>query len=112
MLSKWQFHVLNALGLVAIALVMANGILFRQNRSDQIELNQRQQFIQQTIPLEGLYREIIKALADLAIKSNDRTVLNMLSAQGLSVTVNSPSLPASSVPRAAQVNDAKQGSAK
>ena len=96
MLSKWQFHVLNGLAIVAIALVVANGILFRQNRSSQTELNQRQQFVQQTIPLESLYREIIKALADLAIKSDDRAMFSMLGAQGISVTVNSPSVSASS----------------
>ncbi len=99
MLSKWQFNLLNVLALVAIALVIANGVLFKQNRGDQAELNQRQQFIQQTAPLEGLYREIVKALADLAIKSDDRAVLDMLGAQGISVTVNGPA-PTSAAPSA------------
>ncbi len=90
MLSKWQFHLLNALAVLAIALVAANGVLFKQNRSEQSAFNQRQQFIQQTVPLEGLYREIVKALADLAVKGNDRAVLNMLGSQGISVTVNTP----------------------
>ncbi len=98
MLSKWQFHLLNVLALVAIALVVANGVLFRQNRSDQAELSQRQQFVQQTVPLEGLYREIVKALADLAVKSNDRAVLDMLGAQGISVTVNGPTSGAAPAP--------------
>src|SRR5450755_1648972 len=94
MLSKWQFNVLTALGAVALVLVVANGVLFTQNRANQSVLNQRQQFVQQTVPLEGLYREIVKSLADLAVKANDREVLNMLSSQGISVTVNSTNLPA------------------
>ena len=94
MLSKRQFNVLTALGAVALVLVVANGVLFTQNRANQSVLNQRQQFVQQTVPLEGLYREIVKALADLAVKANDREVLNMLSSQGISVTVNSTNLPA------------------
>ena len=107
MLSKWQFHVLNALAVLALALVVANGVLFKQNRSEQSAFNQRQQFIQQTVPLEALYREIVKALADLAVKSNDRAVLDMLGAQGISVTVNSPSpLPA---PAAAETVPRKVG---
>ena len=103
MLSKWQFNVLTALGAVALVLVVANGVLFTQNRANQSILNQRQQFIQQTVPLEGLYREIVKALADLAVKANDREVLNMLAAQGISVTVNGPAAaPAGSTPRKAE----------
>ena len=90
MLSKWQFHLLNVLALVAIALVIANAVLFKQNRGDQGELSQRQQFVQQSVPLENLYREIVKALADMAVKSNDRAVLDMLGSQGISVTVNAP----------------------
>jgi len=108
MLSKWQFHLLNVLAFAAVALAFANGILFRLNRSDQLEMNQRQQFVQQTIPLEGLYREIIKALADLAIKNDDRALLSMLGTQGISVTVNSPSLPAS-VPASADAATRKGG---
>jgi hypothetical protein len=107
MLSKWQFHLLNVLAVLALALVVANGVLFKQNRSEQSALNQRQQFIQQTVPLETLYREIVKALADLAVKSNDRAVLDMLGAQGISVTVNTPS--ASPAPAAADVAPRKVG---
>jgi hypothetical protein len=107
MLSKWQFHVLNALAVLALALVVANGVLFKQNRSEQSAFNQRQQFIQQTVPLETLYREIVKALADLAVKSNDRAVLDMLGSQGISVTVNTPA-PAPA-PAAADVAPRKVG---
>jgi hypothetical protein len=90
MLLKWQSNLLTALGVAALLLVLANALLFTQNRSAQAALNQRQQFIQQTVPLESLYREIVKALAEMAIKGNDRQVLDMLAAQGLSVTVNGP----------------------
>jgi hypothetical protein len=94
MLSKWQANLLTLLGASALMLVIVNGVLFNQNRATQAAFNQRQQFVQQTVPLEGLYREIVKALADLAVKANDREVLNMLSSQGISVTVNSSNLPA------------------
>jgi len=101
MLSKWQFNVLTALGVLALLLVVANGVLFTQNRASQGSLNQRQQFVQQTIPLEGLYREIVKTLADLAVKGNDREILNMLGSLGISVTVNNPTVtaPAGAAPR-------------
>jgi|GEM_PF-527486 len=90
MLSRWQFNLLTALGVIALLLVIANGWLFTQNRSNQLSQNQQQQFIQQTVPLEGMYRDIVKTLAEMAVKGNDRDVLNMLASQGINVTVNNP----------------------
>lgn len=90
MLLKWQFNLLTALGTAALLLVLMNAVMFTQNRAVQAALNQRQQFIQQTVPLEGLYRDIVKALAEMAVKGGDRQVLEMLAGQGISVTVNGP----------------------
>ena len=99
MLSKWQFNLLTGLGSLALLLVIVNMGLSTLNRNAQIAMNQRQAFIQQTVPLEGLYRDIIKALAEMAVKGNDRQVLDMLSAQGLTVSVNNPvSAPAETAP--------------
>lgn len=94
MLTRWQFNLLTALGAAALVLVVAGAALSAQNRAAQGALVQRQQFIQQTVPLEGLYRDIVKALAEMAVKGNDRQVFDMLSAQGLSVTVNDNPAPA------------------
>jgi hypothetical protein len=90
MLSRWQFNLLTALGAAALLLVVFNSALFTLNRDAQGELNKQQQFIQQTVPLEGLYRDIVKALAETAVKGNDRKVLDMLAAQGLNVSVQQP----------------------
>ncbi|MDP1691249.1 MAG: hypothetical protein Q8L49_04725 [Burkholderiaceae bacterium] len=101
MLGSWQFRMLTLLGAIALALVMANGILFEQNREVQGQINQRQQFVQQTVPLEGLYREIAKALAELGIKNNDKQLLQMLAARGINVAVNPPPAATAAVPAAA-----------
>jgi hypothetical protein len=90
MLSRSQFNLLTALGIAALLLVVINSILFTLNRDSQSELNRQQQFIQQTVPLEGLYRDIVKALAEMAVKGNDRKVLDMLATQGLNVSVQKP----------------------
>ena len=90
MLSKWQHNLLVGLGALALLLVIANGVLFTQNRAAQAALNRRQAFVQQTVPLETLYNEIVRTLAQMGVKGNDREVLNMLAAQGLTVTVNAP----------------------
>src|SRR5271154_3670703 len=77
MLSKWQHNLLVGLGALAVLLVVANGVLFTQNRAAQAALNRRQAFVQQTVPLEGLYNEIVKTLAQMGVKGNDRQMLNM-----------------------------------
>ena len=86
MLGRWQFFALNALGATSLLLAIANSALFVTNRDAQTAIVQRQQFIQQSIALEGLYREIVKALAELGTRSNDRALLDVLAAQGLSIT--------------------------
>jgi hypothetical protein len=101
MLKAWQYRVLITLGALALLLVVANGVLFTQNRSAQGELNARQQYVQQTVGLESLYRDIVKALAELAVKNNDRQLLQMLAAQGINVSVTPPApaaLPAPAPP--------------
>ena len=98
MLKKWQFNLLTALSTLVLVLVVFNAVTFTHNREAQGQLVQRQQFVQQTVPLETLYREIVKALAEMAIKSNDQQVLGMLAAQGLNVTVNSPPAGAAEAP--------------
>jgi hypothetical protein len=51
-------------------------------------VNSRQQFIQQSIQLEGLYREMVKALADLSAKNNDVQLRDLLKTHGITFTVN------------------------
>ncbi len=97
MLLRWQYLTLVVLGVVALLLVSVNATLVVFNRGRQAEVNQRQMFLQQTTPLEGIYREMVKALADLAVRNGDQRVLNELSAQGINVTVNGP---AASTPNA------------
>jgi hypothetical protein len=74
-------------------LVIGNAVLFMQNRSTQAEINERQQYLQQTVGLESLYRDIVKALAELGVKNNDPQLLRLLAAQGINVSVT-PAAPA------------------
>jgi len=103
MLSRWQFGLLTALGACALLLAVVNGTLFTLNRDSQLVLTQRQQFVQQTVALEGLYRDIVKALAELGTQGNDRQLLDILTAQGLNVSVGG----AATAPAAAGGKDAK-----
>lgn len=101
MLARWQFNTLTVLGALALLLTLVNATLFTINRESQAAIAQRQQYIQQSVALESLYREIVKALAELGARSNDRGILDILAAQGLSVTVNG----ASAAPAAAAASN-------
>ena len=98
MLARWQLFVLNGLGIAALALVVANALLFASNRESQATLMQRQQYVQQSVALESLYGELVKALAEAGTRGNDRQLIDLLAAQGLSVTVTPPA-PGASSPR-------------
>ena len=95
MLTKWQFWLLTALATIAALLIAANMLRFSQNRQLQVEVAQRGQFIQQTAALESLNREIVSALAQLAVRGPDEQIRSMLTSLGISVTENpAPSTPA------------------
>jgi ABC-type transport system involved in cytochrome bd biosynthesis fused ATPase/permease subunit len=100
MLKSWQYTVLNAIGALALLLVLFNAVLFTKNRDLQQQVNARQQYLQQTTTLEGLYRDIVKALAELAVSNNDTQLLEMLASQGLNVSVNAPAPTPASPPAA------------
>jgi hypothetical protein len=93
MMANWQFWLLTALASICTALIGANMYRFSENRVLQAEVNQRTQFIQQTVPLEGLNREIVGALAQLAVRNQDDQIRSMLASLGISMT-ETPSAPA------------------
>jgi len=98
MLTTRQYLGLIALAASALMLVVIDAILFNANRAQQVEINQRQLYLQQTASLEGLYREMVKGLADLALRSGDRRVLDALASQGINVTVTPPAAAPSADP--------------
>jgi hypothetical protein len=108
MLSRRQHLVLVVLAALAVALVLANAALATSNRQEQARFAERQLYVQQTVGLEGLYREIVKALADLGVQTGDREILNMLGSQGIRVTVDAPAPAAAPAPPAPAPAPAKK----
>ena len=96
MLKKTQFILLTGIALLGLVLVVADAVLFTQNRTLQTSFTGRQQFIQQTVQLEGLYQQMVKALAELSAKNKDDQLRSLLNAQGITFTLNqiTPSAPA------------------
>jgi hypothetical protein len=89
-LTRTQFWIVTVLAAASLVLLALNAYLLLSNRAVQREVAARQQFVQQSVQLEGLYREIVRALAELAARNNDEAVRAMLARHGITYTVNPP----------------------
>jgi hypothetical protein len=109
MLKRLEYVALLALAALIVVLVVTNIVLVLGNRSAQAEIQRDAQFIQQTAQLEVLYREIVKALADLSVKNQDAELRGLLTSHGITVTVNPPG---GSAPAPAPAEPARKGAQK
>jgi hypothetical protein len=78
-------RILTALGIVLLVLVLVDILLSLGNQSLRAEVNQRQQFLTQSIQLEGLHREIVTVLATVALKTNNDPLKSLLASQGINL---------------------------
>jgi cell division protein FtsL len=88
--GKWF---LTTLAVIILCLVGVDIWLTYGNQSLRAEVGERQQFISQSIQLDSLNREVITVLANLAVKTNDEQLKNLLTASGISFSAN-PTPPA------------------
>jgi hypothetical protein len=75
------------LAALVLVLVAVNILLVLGNQSIQAEVGDRQQFIAQAIQLEGLNRQVVGALANMALKTNDGQLKKLLAESGVSFEV-------------------------
>ena len=94
MLRGAQFWTLSGIALLVLALVLVNVFVSRSNAQLQQQVNERQLYIQQTLQLEGLYRDMVRALAELSVQNKDERLRALLAAQGISINLNEPAAPA------------------
>lgn len=88
-----QRTVLLALAIPFAAIVAVNVTLVALNRSAQSDIAERTQFIQQSVALERLNQEIIRALAELAVRNQDKDVTALLNANGVTFSASAPPAP-------------------
>jgi len=87
-MGRVQFWLATAIGALCLLLAAGNITLTTMNRSLQGDIALRQQYVQQSVQLEGLYREIVRALAELGARNNDDAVKSLLARHGISYSVN------------------------
>ena len=87
-MSKTQYWIASITAAACFAAMIANVGLGLGNAASRTDINQRQQFVQQSLQLEGLYKEIVRSLAELGARNNDGDVKAMLQKHGITYNVN------------------------
>ena len=82
--------ILTVVAALMLVLVLVNILLGFGNQSLRAEVGERQQFITQSLQLEGLHREIITVLATVVLKTKDEPLKSLLASQGISLDAPSP----------------------
>lgn len=82
--------VLTGLAVLMLLLVLVNILVSLGNQSLRLEVNERQQFLAQSMQLEGLHREIITVLATVALKTNNDQLKSLLASQGINLGQSPP----------------------
>ena len=88
--SAFWPRIVTTLAFATLVLVAVNIYLVYTNQSLQREVNERQQFIAQSMQIQVLAREMITALANLAMKNNDEQIRQVLTAHGITFSANPP----------------------
>jgi hypothetical protein len=80
---------LNLIGFLAFILVFVNMFLMVSNQSLQRAIADRQQFLVRSLQMQATAREVITAMANLAVRTDDEPLKQVLTSHGINVTVNS-----------------------
>ena len=84
-IDSWLNRLLVALSGITLVLVIVYIFLVQENRSVQAEVNQRQQFINQSIQLGRINDALIRALAAAAVENNDDKLRELLAQNGIAI---------------------------
>src|SRR5215472_8149717 len=83
--DSWLYRALLAVSGITLVLVAIYIVIIQDNRSVQAEVNQRQQFINQSIQLGRINDALIRALAAAAVNNNDDKLRELLAQNGITI---------------------------
>ena len=90
MLKSYQYWILSLIAALGLLLMILDIVDVQRNQTLGNEVQGRAQYIQQSVQLQNLYQEMIKALADLSVRNKDDQLRDLLSKEGINVKVNPP----------------------
>jgi len=83
--NGWLYRLLVALSGITLILVVPYIVLFQNNRFVQAGINQRQQFINQSIRFGRIDDTLIHALAATAVSNKDDRLRDLLAQNGITI---------------------------
>ena len=84
-LNPREYWTLSALSVACVMLVVINISLAQGNRDIRKQVNQRQAFIAQSLQLDKINKQLVNAIAQLAVRDNDSALERVLSDQGITI---------------------------
>jgi hypothetical protein len=87
-----------ALSGITLILVVVYIVLIQDNRSVQAGINQRQQFINQSIQLGRINEALVRALASAAVNNKDDKLRELLAQSGITINAAGEATASSSGP--------------
>jgi hypothetical protein len=81
----WVYRVVLALSGITFIMVIVYLFVAQQNRTVQAEVNQRQQFINQSIQFNRVNDALIRALAAAAVSEKDDKLRDLLAQNGITI---------------------------
>jgi len=83
-MRRWQ-NIITVAAAFGILLLLTNMVLVERTRILQAEVSSRAQYIQQTVQLEGLQRDLLNAVANLSVRNKDDALKAILTDQGITI---------------------------
>ena len=111
----WTYRIVLALSGIAVILVIVYLIQVEQNRSLRAEVDQRQQFINQSTQFSRVDEALIRALANTAVSEKDDKLRELLAQNGITInpkTGTATAVPGAVAPPAANPAPAPSGATK
>ena len=97
-MTDWRIWILGgALGL-ALTLSAVNIWLHQSNLSLQVQVNERQQRINEGVRLSQFNTQFVQALATMAAGTGDQAIANLLATHGITYSVKPASASSASTP--------------
>ena len=81
----WGYRVVLALSGITLILVLAYLSISQQNRSVQAEIEQRQQFINQSMQFGRVNEALIRVMASVAVNDKDDKLRDLLAKNGIKI---------------------------
>jgi len=95
-LNPREYWTLSAVSVACVMLVVINISLSQGNHDMSTQVAKRQAFINQTVQLDKVNKQLVNAIAQFAVRDNDSALEQVLTDHG--ITINRNDSPASEQP--------------